>query len=61
MLDRCCPLMNRVKYILETLNVQIRLRSGLFVHVVSQCQLALQATGQRIGQSALYSCDATDD
>jgi len=38
-----------------------RLRSGLFVYAVDQGQLVLQATGQRIDQSTLYSCDTTDD
>ena len=41
MLDGCCPLTHRVKYILDTLNMQIRLHSGLFVYTVSQGQLAL--------------------
>jgi len=46
---------------LDMLHIQIRLPSGLFVYAVGQGQLALQATGQRIGQSTLYSYDATDD
>jgi len=41
--------------------MQIRLRSGLFVYAVGQGQLVLQAAGQCIGQSTLYSYGATDN